>query len=300
MTVTAGGEVSNTVVIPIAAAGQNSCSDTATPGSILSKIDAGANINIGAFAIAKITETASNITQETASGSVFSFTPTEWTILNSGPAFGACRLYDRTYPSGGKDPGSPDAFLNAGTRLPLSGPNLAAGIGLGAVSTVLGPSYAASFASGTVGASGSYAISSAGGTDVGAFNSTTVFPASFTATNFSSITVINRSQPLTFTWSGTGIDQVAIVLTSSLTAGGLVHITTLNCNVPSGPGSYTVPAAALARLLPAAVSGTAFGNVSIEGLNTQGKFTANLTKGGQLDLGTFWSNIGVAKNIAVQ
>lgn len=300
VTVTAGDEVSNTVVVPIAAAGQTSCSDASTPASILSKIDAGANINFGAFALAKITETASNITQETASGSVFSFTPAEWITLNSGPLFGACRLYDRTYPSGGKDPGSPDAFLNAGTRLPLSGPNLAAGIGLGAVSTVFGPSYAASFASGTLGASGSYTISGPGGTDVGSFNSTTVFPASFTATNFSSITLINRSQPLTFTWSGTGIDQVAIVLTSSLTSGGLVHITTLNCNVPSGPGTYTVPAAALARLLPAAVSGTAFGNVSIEGLNTQGKFTANLTKGGQLDLGTFWSNIGVAKNIAVQ
>jgi uncharacterized protein (TIGR03437 family) len=300
VTVTAGGEVSNTVVIPIAAVGQTSCSDPATPPSILSKIDAGANINFGAFAIAKITETASNITQETASGSVFSFTPAEWTILNSGPVFGACRLYDRTYPSGGIDPGSPDVFLNAGTRLPLSGPNLTAGIGLGAVSTVFGPSYAASFANGTLGAGGSYTISGTGGADVGAFSSTTVFPASFTATNFSSIAVIDRSQPLTFTWSGTGIDQVAIVLTSSLTAGGLVHITTLNCSVPSGPGAYTVPAPALARLLPAAVSGAAFGNVSIEGLNTVGKFTANLTKGGQLDLGTFWSNIGVAKNIAVQ
>uniref|UniRef100_Q01T33 NHL repeat containing protein n=1 Tax=Solibacter usitatus (strain Ellin6076) TaxID=234267 RepID=Q01T33_SOLUE len=298
VTVTAGGEISNTVVIPIAAASQSSCTDPATPASILSKIDAGANINIGAFAIAKMT--ASNVTQETASGSVFSFTPTEWTILNSGPAFGACRLYDRTYASGGKDPGSPDGFLNAGTRLALSGPNLAAGSGLGAVSTALGPSYAASFANGTLGAGGSYTISGAGGTDVGAFTSTTVFPPSFTATNFGSITTINRTQPLTFTWSGTGIDQVAIILTSSVTGGGLVHITTLNCNVPAGPGSYTVPAAALAGLLPAAATGTAFGSVSIEGLNTQGKFTANLTKGGELDLGTFWSNTGVAKNIAVQ
>lgn len=298
--VIAGGEVSNTVVIPIAAAGQTSCTDPSTPDSILSKIDAGANINVGAFAIARITATASNITQETVSGSVFSFTPAEWTIAHSGPVFGACRLYDRTYPSGGKDPGSPDAYLNAGTRLPLSGPNLAAGTGLGTVSTVLGPSYDAPLASGTLAASGSYTISGTGGADVGPFSSTTVFPASFTATNFSSITAIDRSQPLTFTWSGTGIDQVSIILTSSLTAGGLVHITTLNCNVPSGPGTYTVPAAALATLLPAAVSGTAFGGVSIGGSNTQGKFTANLTKGGQLDLGTFWSTIGVAKNIAVQ
>jgi hypothetical protein len=40
--------------------------------------------------------------------------------------------------------------------------------------------------------------------------------------------------------------------------------------------------------------------VSIQGLNSQGKFTANLTKGGQLDLGSFGSNVGVGKNIAVQ
>ena len=53
-------------------------------------------------------------------------------------------------------------------------------------------------------------------------------------------------------------------------------------------------------LLPATSSGTSFGNVTITGINTQGKFTANLTKGGQLDIGTFWLEISVGKNIAVQ
>lgn len=297
--VTAGGEVSNTVVIPIAAVGQGSCTDATMPASILSKLDAGTNINFGAFALAKVTQTTSNITQETASGSVFSFTPTQWTILNSGPVFGACRLYDRTYPLGGKDPGSPEAFLNAGTRLGLSGPNLAAGSGLTTITSVLGPAYGTTFTSGTF-SSGSYTISGTGGTDVGAFSSTAAFPTSFNATNFAGITAINRSQPLTFTWTGTGIDQVTLILTSSVTTGGSVRITTLNCNVPSGPGTYAVSAAALATLQPAGVTGSAIGSVTISGINTQGKFTANLTKGGQLDLGNFWPQIGFSKNIAVQ
>jgi hypothetical protein len=297
VTVSASGEVSNTVVIPIAAAGQTSCTDPATPPSVLSKLDSGANINMGAFALAKVTSQA--ITQETSSGGVLSLTPTEWTILNSGPVFGACRLYDRTYPQNGKDPGSPDAFLNAGTRLALSGPNLAAGSGLGVTTTATGPFYAGPLSLGTL-ASGSYTMSGTGGADVGPFSSTSVFPSGFTATNFSSITTVNRTQPLTFTWTGTGIDQVGIIITSSLTAAGRVHITTLNCTVPSAPGTYTVVPAALANLLPAATTGTAFGVISVTGINTQGKFTANLNKGGQLDIGTFWSEIGVTKNIAVQ
>ncbi len=291
--VTAGGEVSNSVVIPIAAAGQTSCVDPSTPASVLAKLDSGANINFGAFAIAKVTSQAT--TQETASGSVFRFTPSEWTILNSGPVFGACRIYDRIFPQNGKDPGSPDALLNAGIRLSLAGPNLAAGSGLGTTSTVLGPAYVASLNVGTL-ATGSYTLTGPGGTDVGPFTATTVFPGSFSATNVASITSINRSQPLTLTWTGTGIDQVSIILATSLTAAGQQHLTTLQCTVPSAPGTYTIPAAALAKLLPT----TTTGNITITGINTTGKFTANLTKGGQLDIGNFWSEIGTGKNIVVQ
>lgn len=80
VTVTAGGEVSNTVVVPIAAAGQTSCTDPTMPASILSKLDSGANITIGPFSIARVTAALSNTTSEGASGGVFSFTPAEWTI----------------------------------------------------------------------------------------------------------------------------------------------------------------------------------------------------------------------------
>jgi hypothetical protein len=38
----------------------------------------------------------------------------------------------------------------------------------------------------------------------------------------------------------------------------------------------------------------------VEANATPGTFTADLTGGGQLDFGTFGSNLGVSKNIAVQ
>ena len=300
ISVTTGSETGNTVVVPIAAAGQTSCIDPNTPASILSKIDSGSNITVGPFSISRVTDALANSTSEAASGGVFNYTPVEWTIQNSGPVFGACRLYDRTYPQNGRDPATPESTLNAGTKLTLTGQNLAPGFGLDIVPLTLGPFYSsAALTTGTF-ANSSYTLGGTGGADVGPFSSTTVFPASFTATNFSSITSINRSQPLTFTWTGSGIDTVAILLSSSLTAGGVIHITTINCSVPSGPGSYTVPTAALATLLPAGVTGSNFGVVSITGANTQGKYTANFTKGSQLDLGTFTSLIGVQKHIAVQ
>ena len=127
MQVSAGGELSNTVVIPIADPAQSSCVDPNTPTSILAKLDAGANITFGAFALAKIGPANAGPFQETASGSVFSYSPAEWITLNSGPIFGSCRLYDRTYPAGGLDPATPDAFLDAGPTLSLAGPNVPAG-----------------------------------------------------------------------------------------------------------------------------------------------------------------------------
>jgi uncharacterized protein (TIGR03437 family) len=136
--VTSGGESSNAVVIPIAAAGQTSCTDPSTPTSVLSKLDSGANIVLGSFVLARVSS-QSAAAQESASGAVISFTPSEWTIMNSGPNFGSCRLYDRTYPQGGKDPGASDAFLNAGGRVGLAGPNVTAGSGLVITSTPSGP-----------------------------------------------------------------------------------------------------------------------------------------------------------------
>lgn len=298
--VSAGGELSNTVVIPIAAAGQTTCVDPTMPASVMSKLDAGQQIVFAAFAIAKLTQTAPAVaTQETASGAVFSYTPAQWITLNSGPLFGACRVYDRTYPVGSFDPGSPSKSLDAGSKLPLSGPNLPAGFGLGSISSTFGPAYVGSVTTGTL-TGGTYNLSGPGGSQMGTFSASTVFPSSFSVTNFDNITSIDRSKALTLNWTGSNFDQVAILVNSAVTANGLQHITTLNCNVPGAAGTYTIPAAALALLSPVAATGSAFGGLSVQATSAPGKFTASLTSGGAIDYGSFGANLGYSKNLAIQ
>jgi uncharacterized protein (TIGR03437 family) len=297
--VSAGGELGNTVVIPIADRAQSSCVDPNTPTAVLAKLDAGANITFGAFAVAKIGTANSGPYQETASGSVFSYSPAEWITLNSGPIFGACRLYDRTYPAGGLDPATPDAFLDAGPTLGLAGPNVPAGTVLSTVTSIKGPSYDKLLNTGTLTA-GNYTITGSGGTQVGPFSATAIFPNSFAATNFDATTAIDRGKPLTITWTGTGFDTVAIIVSTVIATSTSRHLSTLNCFAPAAAGSYTIPAAALAGLSAAGASGTSFGNLAVEANGTFGTFTATLAKGGQLDLGRFGTNLGVAKNLAVQ
>jgi hypothetical protein len=119
-------------------------------------------------------------------------------------------------------------------------------------------------------------------------------------TNWDSIPSINRSQPLTFNWTGSSFDQVAVVLSTAVTAGGTQHISTINCTIPESLGTYTIPTAALAYLSPVAATGTSFGTFSVQAISVPGKFTANLTNGGTTDLGLFGANLGYSKTLAVQ
>ena len=135
---------------------------------------------------------------------------------------------------------------------------------------------------------------------VGALTSSTVFPASFTATNWDSITLVDRTKPLTFNWTATGVANVAILVSTAVNSGGNVHISTITCNVPPGGGTYSIPVAALAYLSPAGVTGSAFGAMSITGQSAPGTFTATITGGGQIDLSSFIGTVGIEKNIAVQ
>ena len=297
--VSAGGEVSNLVSIAIAAPGQNACTDpNVTPG-MLTKLDAGGDIVVAAFAAAKLTATAAGVTNESISGAVLRFTAAEWILTNSGPRYGACRVYDRTYPRGGKDPASPEVSLDAGARLSVSGPNLPQGFGMGSVATASGPVYLGSPSAGTL-TSGAYTLNGAGGSQVGPFSAMTTFPGNFTVTNYDSVTVIDRSRPLTFNWTGSGLDQVSILANSATDLGANVRIVTISCFVPGSLGTYSVPSAALAYLQPAAATGANFGSVSIGGHSASGAFTATLAGGGQTDFGGFEASINFAKNIAVQ
>ena len=293
--VSANGELGNIVNVPIAAVGQQACADPSTPPAMLARLDAGNNVNVGGFAIAKI---ASSVTQETASGAVFSFTPGEWITLNSGPLFGDCRVYDRTYPKGGRDPGNPSSSLDAGTKLPLAGPNLPAGFAMGQIASAFGPVYSNSPALGTW-TGGTYSLTGSGGSQVGPFSTSTNFPGAFTVSNWDDIATVNRNNALQLIWRGSNFSNVVVVLSTTVVSGATEHLTTINCTIPGAPGGYTIPAAALGYLSAVGASGSSFGTLSVQGTN-QGTFAASLVGGGQLDVGTFSANLGVVKNVAVQ
>jgi uncharacterized protein (TIGR03437 family) len=139
--VSAGGNTGNPVSIPIAAAGQNACSDENLPPAILAKIAAGQDLTIASFGIFRVDATDAGVTEEGGSGAVYVYKASAYALNFSGPRFGPCSLYDRTFPIGGTDPASPYAALDAGALLPLAGPNLAAGAGLTRTPGPLGPLY---------------------------------------------------------------------------------------------------------------------------------------------------------------
>jgi uncharacterized protein (TIGR03437 family) len=297
--VSGGGELSNAVSIAVAAAGQDACSDSQTNLALLSKLDAGGDVVVASFGVVKVSNTAPGQSPASVTGAVLRYTASEWILSQSGPRFEYCRVYDRTFPREGRDPAAPEAFLDAGPRLLLSGPNVPPGAGLGASSTPSGPLYGFSPAGFTI-ANGMYTLIGNGGSQVGPFNVSTNFQADFTVTNWDSVTAIDRSQPLTFNWTGSGLDQVVILATTGTVIGANQHLATITCTVPGSLGSYSVPTAALAYLQPS--SSTSFGAVSVTALSTPVPFTATVVGGGQIDLGGFGTSFAVAgkSNIPVR
>lgn len=296
--VTGGGELSNGVILPIAAPGQPACSDPRLPANLLAKLDAGGTITFAAFAVARTTDTTANVTQDSASGLIGRYTAAAWMLLNFGPRFGFCAVYDRSYAVNGLDPASP-SMLDAGSRLPLSGPGLPGGFTLAATAIQLGSFYAGPLQAGSL-AAGMYTLSAPGGSQVGPFAVSTNFPASFALTNFGSISTIDRRQPLTLNWTGSGVDRTVVTLSSSTRTGSTQRTVTVNCDIPGNLGSYAIPAAALAYLQPVSSSGDNLGSIAIYGQSQSSKISASLIGGGEVDLGGLVGNLGVSKNVAIQ
>jgi uncharacterized protein (TIGR03437 family) len=306
--VSAGGVLSNAVTIPIAAAGQTSCSAPGFSQSVLAKMDAGGDIVFAGFSFGTLTDNGT--VYELMGGQFARYTAAEWTLPFSGPKFGACIVLDETYPAGGKDPSSPDSFLDAGASLPVSGPNLPATAALGKIALSNGPIYSLTPAAGAL-VAGTYTLTGNGGADVGPFSVSSTLPTSFSATNFASITAIDRAQPLTLTWSGTGFDEVIIVVQGGVLSTTTTHTVTVTCAVAASAGTFSVPAAALAYL-PAVVSGSATGTgqLTVEAVQTNGgiitaelggqTLTPPLVAGGQVDFGAFGPFLGVIETLSIQ
>jgi uncharacterized protein (TIGR03437 family) len=306
--ISAGGVLSNAVLIPIAAAGQSVCPAPGFSQSILQKLDAGGDIVFAGFSFGPFAYTGG--TTELMGGQFARYTAAEWLLNFSGPKFGTCIVLDETYPAGAKDPAGPDSFLDAGASLPVSGPGLPANTVLGKLALSNGPIYNFTPAAGAL-VAGTYTLTGSGGADVGPFSVSSTLPTSFSATNLASITTIDRTQPLAITWTGTGFDEVIIVVQGGILTTTRTHGATISCAAPASPGTFSVPAAALAYL-PAVVSGSAggVGQLTVEAVQSNGgiitaelggqTLTPPLVAGGQVDFGGFAPFLAVEQSVSIQ
>lgn len=209
-------------------------------------------------------------------------------------------MLDETYPAGAKEPSYPDSILNAGS-IQYSGPGISGSIT--GTTGGAGPVYETSPA---LQPGGTYSLTGNGGTQVAAFSTiSATLPTSFNVTNFSSLTTVNRSQPLTVSWAGSGFDQILIVIIDDVVTSSTVHNVAIACAVDAGPGTYTIPAAALAYL-PA---GTA--QIEVEATENNGgdvsaessmatTFTPPLVAGGNADFGSFAVYLAYIQSATIQ
>ncbi len=276
------------------------------------------DIVFAAFSIGKITNssgfptTATGVT-EIVGGQFGAYTPTEWNAPYAGTKYGSCTVYSATYATGAKFPASPDALLDAGAKLSLTGPGLpAAGASVPAVSTPSGPIYSLQLPAGTLVSGGTYTLAGPGGTQVESFSVPATLPNTFMVTNWDTITVVDRTQPLTVNWTGTGFENVTILVTGTTLSATTIHVVAIACLADASLGTFSIPAPALANL-PAVTNGSVTG-IGALSLSTAGAltgalspessedttFTPNLVAGGKANYGVFGPFFTVSKSLPIQ
>ena len=305
--VSAGGNLSNLASIAIAATGQNSCSSQIST-STLNTLSNGGNIVMAGLTMNHLSFTGG--VQENVGGVFNRYTASAFLIPYSGPKVGLCTVMDETYPKSGKEPSAPDTLLDAGT-LTISGPGLTPSRTVGSTTSAFGTNYESSLTVGTLVNGGTYTLSGTGGKDVGPFTATATMPGSFAVTNLSSLASVNRAQPLTVNWTGSGFDQVTILVQSTIIGSTNTHIVVVSCAVPAAAGTYTIPTAALGYLLGAGGAGTFIGQVGVNAETNPGGvvsaesgtstlLTPNLVAGGKVDFGSFLPTITYVTTATIQ
>jgi len=278
------GVASNFTTIPIAAAGQEFCSEAGgLTTADLTKVQAGGSLNTALIDL------------DTIAGNYAFAEFQQWSYadlimshgLAGGPSIGNCTVYN--VPSGKgvviSDP-FPVPGLDAGPQLTLQGPN-----GKKIINLVSKGSYLEQLsAEGQIPylVPGNYTIDNgAGGLDIGAFTASLTIEPPLEWTNKASIRSVSGSEDLTITWSGGGPSDLVSIIGITGLASNLTD-TEFFCTAPASAGKFTVPAIVLSLLPPAGLDSNRLpGADLIVGLVpslAQGNFTAP-----NLDYGLFFS-----------
>jgi uncharacterized protein (TIGR03437 family) len=285
--VSAGGQVSNPATIAIADPGAASCSSTISKTS-LSTLD-GVTGSVTFVGLGLAQQIQNGVATTPVGGLINKYSVAEFLLPYSGPKVDQCLVLQEAY--SGKDPVAADQQLDAGT-LTVSGGGQTVTIGKN--TSAAGPVYSGSIAT-VPGAT--YTLTATGGADVGPFTASATFPNSFTVTNLSALNSIDRSQPLTINWTGSGFDHVAITIETE-NIGKTIQVAELNCTLPAGLGTYTIPVAALQYLIPAASVSTlrvqsehSSGTPTSADSNMDPNSIVSLTGGALADFGFFGTSI---------
>ena len=246
---------SNGATIPVAASGKT-CSD---PSSIftptLSQTLSGqSTVRIGILTASQATQIGgggSNPLINVLSGIFERVTGTQYASAAGGNmiSIGSCVVKSPSFTGFN----STATSLDAGPTINVTGPQGSIGLTQLSIPTQTLKLYGAtSVPANFIPASGGpFTFDNAsGGADVGHFNTTTNFPANFAWTNASVVTVVNRSQGVTVTWSG-GAPGAYVTINGNSTSSGVGSPSvsaSFTCQAPLSAGTFTVPTPVLLSL----------------------------------------------------
>jgi len=170
----------------------------------------------------------------------------------SSPPPGSCTVYQGVgdFLATGSVPQTPATSLNAGAQIAISGTGGPQTVTLSNSVAPLGsylPLY--SLPNELYLTPGSYTLSGSGGADVGPFQVSIAVPSPFTWTNRDETTIVNRSQPLTLSWSGAPAAQPLAIfgVDSDLPTNSSAMFL---CFAPAGASSFTVAPEVLSAIPP--------------------------------------------------
>ncbi|MBY0503495.1 MAG: hypothetical protein K2X03_06290 [Bryobacteraceae bacterium] len=317
--------------LAIARAGDNFCTHPLYSEAVLRRIEAGGTVSLGSLSVASqtiffdIPILGSRPVKNDAANGSFSMislaniadvtnTETAGLFVN----IGSCNVFRVQADQNARVVGGNTRRLDAGTSLTLNGPGITnramsqtpansrsyTAILSDAASSILPGIVLPGQPAPVTISPGTFTIAGTGGADIGPFTASLRVPTPIVWTNQTSFSTVIRSSGLTVNWTGGEATDVITILGSSGVRGGgtqanpIFDTTTFVCTARGDAGSFNVPAAVLTQL-PASTGnftdGTGVGILAVSqstASEANGRFSAPLRAGGNIDLGLFTYSIG--------
>lgn len=249
-----GGIPSNYATVPIDPSGAACTPDSLFGGPNLSQLQNGGSFTVGTI---NLMRTRSSITVALAKGQTFNqiadtaqASYNRITIpnvaafggINPITELGACTVYQVSGQNTQFQGGGTSVALDAGNQLAITAPG-----GPNTIPKDQGVYF--KLFGGTYYQPGMTTVTAPGGTGVQQHNASVVVPQSFEWTNKPAFgAVINRANPLTVQYTGSGYDYVNIFGISPAVTGDTVIGAAFHCVADPAAGSFTVPVAVLSAL----------------------------------------------------